>query len=120
MTIFNARKVHFAPGKRALGKTWGAWPPPAPPGSYAPVSKSLMFSFCSFFFDFGIPISFSRFSSAIVRAFAQNLSGQKQIQRRRKAKPVNFTVFTGRTIAGFVPLVYSFLLSEKFCILKAL
>jgi hypothetical protein len=27
MTIFNARKGHFAPGKRALGKTWGAWPP---------------------------------------------------------------------------------------------
>ena len=36
MTIFNARKGHFAPGKRALGKTWGAWPPLAPPGSYAP------------------------------------------------------------------------------------
>jgi hypothetical protein len=25
--IFHARKGHFAPGKRALGKTWGAWPP---------------------------------------------------------------------------------------------
>jgi hypothetical protein len=25
--LFHARKGHFAPGKRALGKTWGAWPP---------------------------------------------------------------------------------------------
>jgi hypothetical protein len=33
--IFHARKGHFAPGKRAFGKTWGACPPP-PPGSYAP------------------------------------------------------------------------------------
>jgi hypothetical protein len=33
--IFHARKGHFAPGKSALGKTWGAWPP-ATPGSYAP------------------------------------------------------------------------------------
>ena len=24
--IFHARKGHFAPGKRALWKTWGAWP----------------------------------------------------------------------------------------------
>jgi hypothetical protein len=29
--IFHARKGHFAPGKRALGKTWGAWPPCPPP-----------------------------------------------------------------------------------------
>ena len=34
--IFHARKGHFAPGKRALGKTWGGLPPPAPPGFYAP------------------------------------------------------------------------------------
>ena len=33
--IFHARKGHFAPGKRALGKTWGAWPP----GPYAPACK---------------------------------------------------------------------------------
>ena len=37
--IFHARKGHFAPGKRALGKTWGAWPP-WPPGSYAPAFLS--------------------------------------------------------------------------------
>jgi hypothetical protein len=28
--LFHARKGHFAPGKRALGKTWRAWPPLAP------------------------------------------------------------------------------------------
>ena len=33
--IFHARKGHSAPGKRALGKTWGGLPP-SPPGSYAP------------------------------------------------------------------------------------
>ena len=33
--IFHTRKGHFAPGKRALGKTWGALAPPCPPpGSY--------------------------------------------------------------------------------------
>jgi hypothetical protein len=30
MKIFHAKKGHFAPGKRALAKTWGAWPPPVP------------------------------------------------------------------------------------------
>jgi hypothetical protein len=28
--IFHARKGHFAPGKRALGKTWRGLPPPPP------------------------------------------------------------------------------------------
>jgi hypothetical protein len=36
--IFHARKGHFAPGKRALGKTWGL-PPSGPPGSYAAGSE---------------------------------------------------------------------------------
>ena len=36
MTIFNARKGHLAPGKRALGKTWGACPPPVPTPLLAP------------------------------------------------------------------------------------
>jgi hypothetical protein len=31
--IFHARKGHFAPGKRALGKTWRGLPPP-PLGTY--------------------------------------------------------------------------------------
>ena len=37
------------------------------------------------------------------------------------AKPINFTIFTRRTIRinYFVPLVYFFLLSDKFCILEA-
>jgi hypothetical protein len=32
MKIFHAKKGHFAPGKRALAKTWGglAAPPPVP------------------------------------------------------------------------------------------
>jgi hypothetical protein len=30
--IFHGGKGHFAPGKRALLKNWGVWPP----GSYAP------------------------------------------------------------------------------------
>ena len=59
---------------------------------------------------------FQVFFSTILYAFIQNLSRQQQI--RRDAKPVNFT---RRTIENcFVPLVYSFLLSGKFCILKAL
>ena len=37
-SIFHAKKGHFAPGKRALGKTWGGWPP-WPSGSYAPASN---------------------------------------------------------------------------------
>jgi hypothetical protein len=49
---FSRKKGRFAPGKRALAKTWGGgwppWPPRAPPprpppGSYAPVSNSKLF-----------------------------------------------------------------------------
>ena len=38
--IFHARKGHFAPGKRALGKTWGGGG-----GSYAPGEYLIIFRF---------------------------------------------------------------------------
>jgi hypothetical protein len=37
--IFHARKGHFAPEKRALGKTWGCLAPPAPPPVPTPLSE---------------------------------------------------------------------------------
>jgi hypothetical protein len=47
--IFHARKGHFAPGKRALGKTWGEPGPPGPPGSYAPASHTWHHVICFFY-----------------------------------------------------------------------
>jgi hypothetical protein len=38
---FFTEKGHFAPGKRALAKTWGPGPP-CPPGSYAPANEANM------------------------------------------------------------------------------
>ena len=77
---------------------------------------SLIFSFCCRFCMYLVFLYlFQVFSPAILYAFTQNLSRQQQI--RRMQKPVNF--IRGTIENCFVPLVYSFLLSGKFCIIKA-
>ena len=54
MKIFHAKKGHFAPGKRALAKTWG--PPWPPSGSYVfpapPVRTVLQYSKFILYLDY--------------------------------------------------------------------
>jgi hypothetical protein len=76
-----------------------------------------MFVFVAFLYVFGLPaVSFSSFSPDYFVRFYPKLV--ETTTNSTNTKPVNST---RRTIKNcFVPLVYSFLLSGKFCILKAL
>jgi hypothetical protein len=59
---------HFAPGKRALGKTWGA----CPPGSYAPArtpytAPVILYKNCKDYLTLTIRISGIKIKSKLVR-----------------------------------------------------